>query len=173
MSDRGSWWRRPEARFLGVFVTLLVGVFAVAALRPVDNAVVVPYTGLVARIAGAVLSLLGEDVVMRGCEIASPRFTVVVYNGCNGLVTSLIFAAAVLAYPATWRARFAGLLSGLVAIQVVNQVRIVSLFYVGILLPRFFNEAHILVWQSVVILSGVCLWLLWAHRCAGHEGPTR
>jgi exosortase H (IPTLxxWG-CTERM-specific) len=173
VSDGGRWWRRPEARFLVLFVGFLVFVFAVVALRPVDEALVVPYTGLIARLAGAILSLLGEDTVVRGCEIASPRFTVVVYNGCNGVVTSLIFAAAVLAYPATWRARLAGLLAGLVAIQVVNQVRIVSLFYVGVFLPRYFNEAHVLVWQSIVILSGVSLWLLWAHRCAGHEGPTR
>lgn len=170
MSDGGAWWRRPEARFLLLFGGLLIAVFAVFALRPVEGAVVVPYTGLIASLAGAVLSLLGEDIVVRGCEIASPRFTVVVYNGCNGLVTSLIFGAAVLAYPARWRARLEGLLAGLAAIQVINQVRIVSLFYVGIFLPRFFNEAHILVWQSVVILSGVCLWLLWAHRYAA---PTR
>lgn len=170
MSDGGSWWRRPEARFLALFLTLLMVAFSVLALRAVDEAVVAPYTGLVARMAGAVLVLLGEDVAVRGCQIASPRFTVVVYNGCNGLVTSLIFVAAVLAFPATWRARLWGLAAGLVAIALVNQVRIVSLFYVGVFLPGFFNEAHILVWQSVVILSGVCLWLLWAHRYAA---PSR
>jgi len=160
----------PEAKFLALFLTLLALAFSVLSLQAVDAAVVAPYTGAVASAAGAVLSLLGEDVAVRGFEIVSPRFSVAVYNGCNGLVTGVIFASAVVAFPATWRARMIGLLTGLVALQVVNQVRIVSLFYVGVFLPRFFNEAHILVWQSVVILSGVCLWLLWAHR---YGNPAR
>jgi exosortase H (IPTLxxWG-CTERM-specific) len=158
---------RPEARFLALFLTLLVLAFSVLSLRAVDAAVVAPYTRVVARAAGVILSVLGEEVAVRGFEITSPRFTVAVYNGCNGLVTGVIYAAAVLAFPASSRARMLGLATGLIALQVVNQARIVSLFYVGVFLPRYFNEAHILVWQSVVILSGVCLWLLWAHRYGG------
>lgn len=166
MSDALRWWRRPEVRFIALFLGLLVLASAIVGLRPVDAAVVAPYTAAVARVSGGVLALLGEDAVVRGSEISSPRFTVVVYNGCNGLVTSLIFAAAVVAFPAAWRARLVGLAAGLVAIQLVNQVRIVSLFYVGVFLPRYFNEAHVLVWQSIVILFGVTLWLLWARRHA-------
>ena len=52
------------------------------------------------------------------------------------------------------------------AIQGINLVRIISLFYIGIYLPDFFNSSHIFIWQSIVILFGVGLWMLWADRFA-------
>ena len=39
-----------------------------------------------------------------------------------------------------------------------------SLFYIGVFLPRFFSESHVFIWQSIVIVFGVTLWVLWAHR---------
>ena len=33
-------------------------------------------------------------------------------------------------------------------------------------LPQFFSQSHIFVWQSLVILAGVTLWIVWAHKFA-------
>jgi len=164
-----SWrdlWRRPEARFLVGFMLILGVSFTVLALRPVNDTVVLPYTELVARASGVVLAVLGEEITVDGCDLRSPRFSVMIYNGCNGLITSLIFVSGVLAFPAPWRAKLIGCLAGLVAIQVINMVRIVSLFYIGVFAPRFFTQAHIFVWQSIVILAGIVLWVVWARRYA-------
>ncbi len=157
-------WRRAEVRFLVLFLVLLGASFTVLALRPVNDKVVVPYTTQVARASAATLDLLGENATVQGCVVSSPRFAVTIYNGCNGLITSLIFISGVLAFPARWPAKLLGVLGGLVAIQLINLVRIVSLFYVGVFIPQFFNQSHIFVWQSIVILAGVALWVYWAHR---------
>jgi len=159
-------WRRPEARFLILFLTILAVSFTAIALRQVNEAVVVPYTAFIARVSGAVLRLFGESATVNSCVVSSPRFAVTIYNGCNGLITSLIFISGVLAFPARWGAKVLGVVGGLLAIQLINLVRIVSLFYIGIYLPAFFNESHIFVWQSVVILAGVSLWIVWAQRFA-------
>ncbi len=159
-------WKRPELRFLILFLAFLSVSFTIVALRPVNDAFVDPYTAFVARMSGQVLRLLGENATVDGCVLSSPRFAVTIYNGCNGLITSLIFISGVLAFPASWRAKLIGVVGGLLAIQLINLVRIVSLFYIGIFMPRFFNESHIFVWQSVVILAGVSLWVVWAHRYA-------
>lgn len=166
-------WQRPDARFLVLFLGILLAAFTTIALQPVNDAVVIPYTAFVARISGAVLSVLGEDITVAGCKLSSPRFAVTIYNGCNGLITSLIFASAVLAFPASWRAKAAGVVGGLLAIQVINQVRIVSLFYIGVFLPEYFDESHILIWQSLVILAGVGLWIAWARLAAAEGGAAR
>ena len=110
--------------------------------------------------------LFGEEMTVNGCQLTSPRFAVTIYNGCNGLITSLIFISGVLAFPARWSAKVLGVLGGLAAIQGINLVRIISLFYIGIYLPDFFNSSHIFIWQSIVILFGVGLWMLWADRFA-------
>lgn len=156
-------WHKPESRFLILFLLILGVSFTVVALRPVDSSVVTPYTACIARVSGFVLRLLGEDTAVKGCAVSSPRFAVTIYNGCNGLVTSLIFIAGVLAFPARWSAKLIGVLGGLIAIQLINLVRIVSLFYIGVFLPQHFNDAHIFIWQSLVILFGVSLWIVWAH----------
>ena len=164
--DLRSLWRRPESRFLILFLTILGISFTVIALRSVNDAFVVPYTTFIAKIAGIILGLLGEDITMSGTVLRSPRFAVTIYNGCNGLITSLIFISGVLAFPARWPAKAIGVVGGLLAIQAVNMVRIISLFYIGIYLPSLFNSSHIFIWQSLVILAGVTLWIVWAHYFA-------
>ena len=159
-------WSRPESRFLILFLTLLGAGFTIVALKPVNDTFVVPYTAFVARVSAHVLALFGEKITVQGCQLTSPRFAVTIYNGCNGLITSLIFVAGVLAFPARPLAKLLGVIGGLVAIQVINLVRIVSLFYIGVFLPKYFNQSHIFVWQSIVILSGVALWIAWAYRYA-------
>lgn len=161
-----SLWRRPESRFLILFLSILAVSFTVIALRSVNDTFVVPYTTLVARMAGIALDVLGEDMTIKGVVLSSPRFTVTIYNGCNGLITSLIFISGVLAFPARWQAKVLGVIGGLVTIQLINLIRIISLFYIGIFLPKLFNQSHIFVWQSIVILAGVSLWVFWAHTLA-------
>jgi len=164
--DLKSLWQRPESRFLILFLSILAISFTVVALNSVNDAFVVPYTTLIARMSGFLLALIGEDITIKGVILSSPRFTVTIYNGCNGLITSLIFISGVLAFPARWQAKAIGVIGGLVSIQIINLIRIISLFYIGIYLPQFFNQSHIFIWQSIVILAGVSLWVFWAHTMA-------
>ena len=159
-------WQKPEARFLILFLTTLGVSFTVLALRQVNDAFVTPYTAVIAQMSGFVLRIFGEKATVTGCVVSSPRFAVTIYNGCNGLITSLIFVSGVLAFPAKFSAKLIGVIGGLLTIQLINLVRIVSLFYIGIFLPHHFNEAHIFVWQSLVIIAGISLWIVWAHKFA-------
>ncbi len=158
--------RRREVTFLVLFVLLLGGSFSLISYGWVNDHVVEPFTGLVAKASGAVLGVLGQDVQMYGTIIRSPRFAVNIRNGCNGVEAMLIFLAAVLAFPAPWRSRLTGLALGIVAIQLVNLVRVVALFLTGAYFPRFFDTSHTVVWQTVVILFSVLLWIVWARRFA-------
>ena len=163
---RPPWHRRPEVRFLAVFLVLLAAGFALVTWNPVNDRVIEPFTAGIAVVSGAALELIGEDVEMRGTVIRNPRFAVNIRNGCNGVEAMLIFLAAVLAFPASWPARGIGLALGIVAIQAVNLVRVVALFLTGAYMPDLFDASHTVVWQSVVILAAVLLWILWADRFA-------
>ncbi len=164
--DLRSVWRRPESRFLILFLSILGISFTVIALNPVNDAFVVPYTTLIAKLSGNILKLFGEDITINGVLLWSPRFAVTIYNGCNGLITSLIFISGVLSFPARGSAKVIGVIGGLLAILVINLIRIISLWYIGIYLPQFFSQSHIFIWQSLVILAGVTLWIIWAHTFA-------
>ena len=164
-------WRRPEARFLATFLLVLAGSFVLLSLQPVNDALVEPFTAGVARASGVALRLAGEDIVRSGTVLRSPSFAVNIRNGCNGVEAMVILLAAIVAYPAPWRARAIGLALGIVVIQVVNLVRVVALFLTGAYLPRFFDSSHTLVWQSVVILVALLVWVYWAKRFA-HAPPA-
>src|SRR5262245_40976428 len=167
-------WRRNrrEMTFLLLFLVLLAGGFTVISINWVNDHAVEPFTAGVARASGAMLNLPGQTWPLKGTVIQSPRFAVNIRNGCNGIEAMLIFLAAVLAFPASWRSRLIGLGLGILAIQIVNLVRVVALFLTGVYFPRLFDSSHTVIWQTIVILFGVLLWIFWANRFAAPAEPA-
>ena len=156
--------RKKSLLLLARFLLLLIVFYAVVASHPVNDHVIVPFTAAIARGSGAILQRLGEPVTVSGTEIRSASFSVNIENGCNGVETALLLAAAVLAFPAGWRQRLTGFVLGFVSIQLVNLARVVSLVWIGRHRPALFNSSHTVLWQSAVVLFGVLLFLFWASR---------
>jgi exosortase H (IPTLxxWG-CTERM-specific) len=172
MRNAGAPARSPRRRsllFLARFLALLVAGYALVAWNPVNDAVVVPFTAAIARVSGVLLNAIGERVSVAGTEIRSERFAVQIENGCNGVEAALLFGSAVLAFPAPWRRRATGLVLGFLAIQALNLVRVVSLFWIGAHRPALFSSSHTVLWQSAIVLASVLLFLVWASRI-GREG---
>ncbi len=167
-------WRayKLEIRFLLVFILTLGGGFTLLSLHSVNENFVEPFTAGVAKASGVALKLIGQDIEMQGTIIRSPRFAVNIKNGCNGIEAMIIFLAAVLAFPSSWKARIFGLGFGAIAIQAVNLIRVVALFLTGAYMPMLFDSSHTVVWQTIVILSGVLLWIFWANRFAAPKTVT-
>jgi exosortase H (IPTLxxWG-CTERM-specific) len=172
--EEASFWRRNrrEIQFLILFVVLLGGGFSLISLNWVNDHVIEPFTGGIAHASGATLNLLGQKVTQTGTILRNARFAVNIRNGCNGVEAMLIFLAAVLAFPASWKSRLTGLTLGIVAIQAVNLIRVVALFLTGIYFPRIFDTSHTVIWQTIVILFGVLLWIFWANRFAAPATPA-
>jgi exosortase H (IPTLxxWG-CTERM-specific) len=164
MSEAPNEARRRSVGFLLRFVALLVVFYFIVASRPVNDKVIVPFTAGIASVSGRLLNVLGEKAEVSGTEIRSSSFGVNIENGCNGVETGLLFGAAVLAFPARWSRRLIGLIVGFLAIQVLNLVRVITLFWIGLHRPALFSSSHTVIWQSVVVLFGVLLFLLWASR---------
>ena len=159
--------RRKSLVFLARFLALLVGFYLLVAWNPINDAVIVPFTSAIAHVSGAILAAFGEKVTVAGTEIRSGAFSVQIENGCNGVEAALLFGSAVLAFPAPWKRRLLGLVAGFAAIQALNLVRVVSLFWIGAHRPALFNSSHTVIWQSAVVLASVLLFLFWASREPG------
>ena len=155
---------RRSLLFLAKFLALLVAFYALVAWNPVNDAVIVPFTAAIARVSGVLLNAIGEKVSVAGTEIRSGAFAVQIENGCNGVEAALLFGSAVLAFPAPWRRRLTGLAGGFAAIQALNFVRVVSLFWIGVHRPALFSSSHTVIWQSAVVLASVMFFLFWASR---------
>jgi exosortase H (IPTLxxWG-CTERM-specific) len=164
--------KRRSLGFLGRFVLLLIVFYLIVASRPVNDAVIVPFTAGIASVSGRILAGIGEPIRVTGTVIHSGTFSVNIENGCNGVETALLLAAAVLAFPAGWRQRLIGFLLGFVAIQVLNLIRVVSLVWIGTHRPALFDSSHTVIWQSAVVLFGVLLFLFWASRQTRRPATT-
>jgi exosortase H (IPTLxxWG-CTERM-specific) len=161
--------QRDQKRFLLKFFLVLIALYFLVAWNPVNDHVIVPATKAITAAAGAVLHGLGQHVDVNGTLISSPRFAVNVNNGCNGIEAMLILLAAIGTFPASLRARAIGLGIGAVIVQVLNEIRIVSLYLIGAYKPSMFQVFHTAVWQVVVILAAIVFFLGWSSRVATHR----
>jgi len=85
-------------------------------------------------------------------------------NECTGIVPAVILVAAVIAYPSSILKKILCLGLGIPVIFLINLVRTVSLYYVGVHIPQYFDITHFVVWQSITILVVIGIWLLWIGK---------
>ena len=150
-------------RFLLVFVALLALSFGLELTPWAQTFVVTPWTDAVARVSGSMMRMFDGTITTRGNVIgttASP-FAVAIEAGCNGVEATLVLVAAMLAFPATWPHRLAGIAAGVATVQALNIVRVASLFYLGQWNQHAFEWAHLYVWQALIMLDVLIVWLLW------------
>lgn len=148
---------------LSTFLMILVSLFTLELIPFVHNAVIIPFTKLVAWVSASVASLFdssiqAEGIIMRSAENGT---AVQIMPGCNGVEAMIVLAAAIIAFDASWRHKFIGLIVGFVAIQALNVVRIISLFYLLQWNKQWFEWAHLYVWQALIILDALIIFILW------------
>jgi exosortase H (IPTLxxWG-CTERM-specific) len=77
------------------------------------------------------------------------------------------------AFPSGWKHKLIGLGAGFVAIQVLNVLRVISLFYLGQWNMDIFNFAHTYLWQALIMLDVLAVWLIWIRALAPKtESPS-
>jgi exosortase family protein XrtM len=90
-----------------------------------------------------------------------------IINGCDGMEALFVLIAAFALAPLPWRSRAFGLLLGLPFVFVVNQIRILALFYANRSDHGLFELLHGTVTPIAVIIF-ICgyfyAWLRRAHR---------
>lgn len=97
------------------------------------------------------LGIMGVSCKHQGSIIQLPPIALDVRFGCNGFEAVMIYAVAVIAFPASWRRKVMGIIAGFGAIQVINILRIGALAYVGIHFNDLFEYIHIYVAQGIMI----------------------
>lgn len=165
--------QRTQVLFLVKFFAILIAAYLLIAWNPVNDHVIVPFTQGVATVSGALLKGIGQPVTVSGTVITSSRFGVNINNGCNGVEAMLILLASIVAFPASLKARLAGLALGALVVQLLNAVRIVTLYLLGAYQPKLFDMFHTAVWQILVILSAILFFLIWSARVAPARLATR
>ena len=153
-------------RFFLLFVVLLAALFGLELTPWVQDWFVVPWTNALARISTWIVTLFDGNVVATGKVMRSNTngFAVSIEAGCNGVEATLVLLAAILAFPAPWTHKAVGLVIGILAVQLLNILRVISLFYLGQWNYEVFEWAHLYVWQALIMLDVLVVWLIWVRR---------
>jgi exosortase H (IPTLxxWG-CTERM-specific) len=153
-------------RRYGLLYFLVLGVFFWLETTPwAQSFTVGTWTQFLADFSGGLMQAFDDKVVVQGSDIRNSQtgYAVSIKSGCNGVEAAMILAAAILAYPAPWLKKLLGMVIGVLAIQVLNVIRIISLYYLGAWSQKALDIAHLYVWPGLIILDALVIFLLWIH----------
>jgi exosortase H (IPTLxxWG-CTERM-specific) len=165
-------------RFFLVFLGWQLSLFGINMLNWVQGHVILPWTALLARICAHLVMWFDATAAASGKVLWNTvtGFGVSIEPGCNGIEACIVLFAAVMAYPSSWRQKASGIAVGFFAIQGLNVLRVISLFYLGQWSTDVFNFAHEYLWQGLIMLDVLVVWLLWVRAVARSEpqgaGPS-
>ena len=164
---------RRQAGFLARFAALCVIFYIPIAIPAIERVTVTPFTRGLTVACGAILRAVGQDVVTSGTVIRSAAFGVDIKNGCNAVEAVAFLAAAILAFEAPIKLRIAGAIAGSIILELLNLLRIVTLYLLGRYHRDLFDMFHLAVWQSVMFGAAVLIFLVWTSRAARHALANR
>ena len=164
-------------RFFVTFVVLQAVFFGVELTPWAQEYFVEPWTNTLAAITTWLVAVVDPNVAAAGKVIRSNTngFAVSIEAGCNGVEATIVLIAAMCAFPAGWQQKLVGLACGILAVQGLNIVRVISLFYLGQWDMQMFEWAHLYVWQALIMLDVLVVWLVWVRmlpRIGNGGGPA-
>jgi exosortase H (IPTLxxWG-CTERM-specific) len=150
-------------RFVAIFLACLLVLFTAELLVPVRDHVIVPFTSGLAHVSVWLMRLFDSNVIAQNDAIvdALRGGGIQIVAGCNGVEAVLILVSAVLAFPSPWKYKLTGIGLGFIAIQALNLVRIISLYYLQRWNHAWFEWFHLYLWQALIILDALVFWLIW------------
>lgn len=162
-------------RFIVIFLVTLVVLFTLELVGPVERHVIMPFTSAIATVSTWLIGLFDADAIATGNVIRSTTtgFAISIERGCNGIEAVIILISAMFAFPSPWRHKLVGIFIGTVAIQLLNLVRIISLFYLGQWDMRWFEWFHLYLWQALIVLDALVVFLFWLRWLPHAEDPVR
>jgi len=173
--ENGQQSKQQGKYFFLVFILLLLVFFFLELLTIVQSTLVNPWTYFLSDISSFLVNIFDNNVIaydniLRDSETG---FAVSIAPGCNGVEAIIVLASAILAYPASIKNKLLGISLGFLAIQSLNVVRIISLFYLGQWNETLFNWAHSYIWQALIMLDVLIIYLFWLRTINQHNDSQK
>jgi archaeosortase B (VPXXXP-CTERM-specific) len=112
---------------------------------------------------------VGIDNLVDANLIYLDKRTLLVGRDCTAAYLIAVYAALVLTYPSSRRDKLIAFAIGIPALLVVNMARLVGAGVVAEYLPNQFDLIHDYIFQVLLALSVLLVWLVWIGRLGTHE----
>ncbi len=109
-----------------------------------------------------------EGVSAQGSRLVSPFARLSVLNGCEGTEAMFLLIAAITAFAAPWRHKLRGALLGIGLVYVLNQIRIVVLYYSFRTDKALFDSIHGTIGPAIIVLVACGFFFWWLKQIPTH-----
>ena len=132
-----------------------------------------PWNTALALLTESSIQLFNGSIARAGNQLTDPvtQKSIVVLGGCNGFEVTFMLVAAILVYPSCMKAKALGMILGVLAVQSLNVLRLVCLYYLNIWDEEIFRFAHLYLWQSLIMLDVMLVLILWLRWQKGVCSP--
>ena len=159
-------------KFLTIYFLIVVGLQLFFSLEFYQNISLLVSTVL-ANISGFLIGIFDADLLQHQLTLShrNSGTAIRVDTACSALELTLLLWGAMLAYSTNLRSKLIGLCTGLIGVQVINIVRIISLFYIIEIFPDFFDWIHEYVWGVLLTVDVLICFSVWAFYDAKNRPP--
>jgi exosortase/archaeosortase family protein len=154
--------RRAQLRFVLRFAptagVLLAAYYFPYAQEGRAKALINGFLHAYAASAALVLRAFDPSVRVAGQEIIG-AFAMRIVQTCDAMDVTILLVSAVVSWKAPVARRFVAALVGVLALGILNLLRICSLYLIGMRRPSLFEAAHLEVWPVVILVVTLGLFL--------------
>ena len=163
--------RKPVVLFAASFLVICIVFYLItnmAWFQSLRAPILLGYS----NVSSAILNIFGFGVKANGEVISGADFSVSIEEGCDAIAPAILYIISVAIFPIATKTKWKGLIYGLLAIAVLNIIRIVTLFLTGIYAPSLFEFMHVDFWQAIFIVFTVGLWIYWMKWATTQVAPV-
>lgn len=93
-------------------------------------------------------------------------------SNCNAITLFSLFAVFIIAYPGDQKNKWWFILSGIVAIHLLNILRVVALAMISNSYPQYLNFNHTFTFTFLIYSFIFLLWIIWVNRFANSSNQA-
>ncbi|MEM7466406.1 MAG: exosortase family protein XrtM [Pseudomonadota bacterium] len=161
----------PQVRFVVLFILLYAVMHFSYLAVPIEYLINFVYRWCINEPAAWVINTLTapDTVRVEGHRLISKTAILEIVRGCDGSGVFFIMASAILAFSASFKFKAWGVLSGLVLIYLLNQTRVVVLYFVVSIKPDWFTPLHTYYIPTLLIIIMCCFFIWWLNWVKDHD----
>jgi len=153
---------KEAIKYVALFISFCFAFYLVYYFLTVRGSMVmVQLRNVTAQILGAIFSLTGAEVMVKGAMVSINGFGLEIIDECTAVYSSIVYCSCVLAYPTTLKNKGLGIAFGVPSLYAINVLRLIVLALVGIAYPSMFEFVHVYLWQASFIIFVVVVFLVW------------
>jgi exosortase family protein XrtM len=125
----------------------------------------------ITRISAELINWISPQEQAQGMDnrIQSRYALLEIVRGCDGAGVLFLVSSAILAFPASTKKKLFGLIMGLTLAYLLNQGRIVALYFIAAYQYQWFLPTHTYLFPTLIIILCSLFFLWWADRASSRR----